>query len=273
MPKHPAAALLHGNCVKLMAALPAASVDLIFADPPYNLQLKNELRRPNRSRVAGVDEAWDKFSSFAEYDAFIRGWLTECRRVLKPKGTIWVIGTYHNIFRVGAAMQDLGFWILNDVAWIKSNPMPNFRGVRLTNAHETLIWAKRSEKDRGYTFHHKALKRYNNGKQLRSDWFIPDAGGAPKTPAAFVEALCRGKERLLGADGRKLHATQKPEALLERIVLGCTKPGDLVLDPFAGTGTTGAVAKRLGRRFILMEREERYVRAAEKRILSVEAPR
>src|SRR6266568_3106343 len=246
--------ILIGDCVAEMARLPAESVDLVFADPPYNLQLQGDLKRPDDSRVDAVDDDWDKFSSFAAYDDFTRAWLIACRRVMKPAATLWVIGSYHNIFRVGAIMQDLGFWILNDVIWRKTNPMPNFRGRRLTNAHETLIWASR-DTAKGYTFNYEALKAGNEDIQMRSDWSFP---------------LCTGEERLKGADGKKLHPTQKPEALLARIILAASRPDDLVLDPFNGTGTTGAVAKRLGRRFIGIEREKKYAKAAEKRIADVQ---
>jgi modification methylase len=238
-----------------MAKLPAASVDLVFADPPYNLQLANDLKRPDDSHVDAVTDDWDKFDSFATYDAFTKRWLTACRRVLKPAGTIWVIGSYHNIFRVGSIMQDLGFWILNDVIWRKTNPMPNFRGRRFTNAHETMIWASRDAGTKGYTFNYEALKAGNEDVQMRSDWTFP---------------LCTGEERLKGSDGKKLHPTQKPEALLARVLLAASRPDDLVLDPFNGTGTTGAVAKRLGRRFIGIEREAKYAHAAEKRIAGVQ---
>jgi modification methylase len=244
--------ILIGDCIAEMASLPAASVDLVFADPPYNLQLKNDLKRPDDSRVDAVDEDWDKFASFESYDAFTRAWLIACRRVMKPAATLWVIGSYHNIFRVGTILQDLGFWILNDIVWRKSNPMPNFRGRRFTNAHETLIWAAR-EPNKGYTFNYEALKAGNEDIQVRSDWTIP---------------LCTGEERL--KDGpRKLHPTQKPEALVARAVLAASRPGDLVLDPFFGTGTTGAVAKRLGRRFVGIEREAVYAKVAEARIASI----
>ncbi|HXI86826.1 MAG TPA: site-specific DNA-methyltransferase, partial [Parvularculaceae bacterium] len=225
-----------------MRALPDGSVDLVFADPPYNLQLGGDLTRPDNSRVDGVDDEWDQFDSFEAYDQFTRGWLAEARRVLKPDGAIWVIGSYHNIFRVGAALQDLGFWILNDIIWNKTNPMPNFRGTRFTNAHETLIWAARDRKAR-YTFNYSALKTANDDLQMRSDWSI---------------ALCTGAERLKGAGGAKAHPTQKPEALLYRVMIGATNPGDIVLDPFFGSGTTGAVAKMLGRRFIGIERDPDY---------------
>ena len=244
--------ILRGDCIALMQALPAASVDLIFADPPYNLQLSGELHRPNNSRVDGVAEAWDQFDDFAAYDDFTKRWLSAARRVLKDDGAIWVIGSYHNIYRVGVLLQDLGFWILNDVVWRKTNPMPNFRGKRFTNAHETLLWCSKREKSR-YTFNYEAMKALNDEVQMRSDWLIP---------------ICTGKERLK-VDGGKAHPTQKPEALLHRIILSSTKPRDIVLDPFFGTGTTGAVAKRLGRRWIGLEQEARYVELALRRITAV----
>ena len=252
--------VLLGDCVAEMAKLPAASVDLVFADPPYNLQLANDLKRPDDSRVDAVTDDWDKFASFSAYDEFTRLWLTACRRVMKPAATIWVIGSYHNIFRVGAIMQDLGFWILNDVIWRKSNPMPNFRGRRFTNAHETLIWAAREPSAKGYTFNYETLKAGNEDVQVRSDWTL---------------ALCTGDERLKGGDGKKLHPTQKPEALLARVLLSSSRLDDLVLDPFCGTGTTGAVAKRLSRRFVGIERDAGYAKAAERRIAAtkiLEAP-
>jgi modification methylase len=238
-----------------MAKLPAESVDLVFADPPYNLQLRGDLKRPDDSRVDAVDDDWDRFASFSAYDDFTRAWLLACRRVMKPAATLWVIGSYHNIFRVGAILQDLGFWILNDVIWRKSNPMPNFRGRRFTNAHETMIWASRDQDARGYTFNYEALKAGNDDVQVRSDWTI---------------ALCTGEERLKSGNGKKLHPTQKPEALLARVILSSSRPDDLVLDPFCGTGTTGAVARRLGRRFVGVEREASYAKAAEQRIAAVE---
>ena len=244
-----------GDCVAEMAKLPAASVDLVFADPPYNLQLQGDLKRPDDSRVDAVDDDWDKFTSFSAYDDFTRAWLVACRRLMKPSATLWVIGSYHNIFRVGTIVQDLGFWILNDIVWRKSNPMPNFRGRRFTNAHETLIWAARQATTKDYTFNYEALKAGNDDIQMRSDWLFP---------------LCTGEERLKGRDGKKLHPTQKPEALLARIILAASRPDDLVLDPFSGTGTTGAVARRLRRRFIGVEREADYAIAAEKRIDAVE---
>ena len=247
--------VLVGDCVAQMAGLPANSVDLVFADPPYNLQLQSDLKRPDDSRVDAVDDDWDKFASFEAYDDFTRAWLLACRRVMKPNATLWVIGSYHNIFRVGVTLQDLGFWILNDVIWRKTNPMPNFRGRRFTNAHETLIWATREPGGKGYTFNYEALKAGNDDIQVRSDWTIP---------------LCTGEERIKGADGKKLHPTQKPEALLGRVILASSRPDDLVLDPFCGTGTTGAIAKRLGRRFIGIERERSYAEAAERRINKVE---
>ncbi len=245
--------VLRGDSIAVMATLPAASVDLVFADPPYNLQLRGDLHRPDNSRVDAVDDAWDSFSSFAAYDKFTRAWLAEVRRVLKPDGAIWVIGSYHNVFRVGAAIQDAGFWILNDVIWAKSNPMPNFRGKRLTNAHETLIWASAREGGR-YTFNYEALKALNDGLQMRSDWTI---------------SLCTGHERIKGPDGAKAHPTQKPEALLHRVLVGTSNPGDVVLDPFFGTGTTGAVARRLGRRFIGIERDAGYCEVARKRLAAI----
>jgi modification methylase len=246
--------VLIGDCIAEMAKLPTESVDLVFADPPYNLQLQGDLKRPDDSRVDAVDDAWDKFSSFSAYDDFTRAWLIACRRVMKRNATLWVIGSYHNIFRVGAMLQDVGFWILNDVVWRKSNPMPNFRGRRFTNAHETLIWAAREPGGRGYTFNYEALKAGNDDVQVRSDWTI---------------ALCTGEERLKGANGKKLHPTQKPEALLARVILASSRPDDLVLDPFCGSGTTGAVAKRLGRRFIGIERERAYAAAAQARIAAL----
>lgn len=242
--------ILRGDCIAAMKALPDASIDCIFADPPYNLQLGGELFRPDGSHVDAVTDDWDRFDTFAAYDRFTRGWLKEARRILKPDGTIWVIGSYHNIFRVGTAIQDMGFWILNDIVWRKSNPMPNFKGTRFTNAHETLIWASMGEKAR-YTFNYRSLKTLNDELQMRSDWEF---------------AICSGGERLRDDDGHKVHPTQKPEALLYRVMLAATHPGDVVLDPFFGTGTTGAVAKRLGRRFIGIEREEAYIAAAEARI-------
>jgi modification methylase len=247
--------ILQGDCVAELARLPDKSVDLIFADPPYFLQLESALHRPDNSRVDAVDDAWDKFADFEHYDAFTRAWLMACRRVLKPTGSIWVIGSYHNIFRVGATLQDIGFWLLNDVIWRKSNPMPNFRGRRFTNAHETLIWATRDQKAKGYTFNYEALKSLNDDVQMRSDWIFP---------------LCTGAERLKDDDGNKTHPTQKPEALLARIMVAASKPGDVVLDPFFGTGTTGAVARKLGRHYIGIERETDYVRAATARIADIE---
>src|SRR5215210_4599952 len=223
----PTDTILVGDCIEMMNALPAGSVDLIFADPPYNLQLEEGLTRPDQSKVDAVDDDWDKFQSFAHYDAFTRAWLAAARRLLKPNGALWVIGSYHNLFRVGATLQDLDFWLLNDVIWRKANPMPNFRGTRFTNAHETLIWASKSAEAKSYTFHYEALKAGNEDLQMRSDWFIP---------------LCTGDERLKDGNGRKVHPTQKPEALLARVMLAASNPGDVVLDPFFGTGTTGAVA-------------------------------
>ena len=242
--------IIAGDCIEAMNRLPDSSVDLVFADPPYNLQLRGDLHRPDNSRVDAVDDAWDKFASFETYDRFTRDWLAAARRVLKPNGAIWVIGSYHNIFRVGTALQDAGYWILNDVVWRKTNPMPNFRGKRLTNAHETMIWASKSEAAK-YTFNYEALKALNEGVQMRSDWVIP---------------ICTGNERLKDETGAKAHPTQKPEALLHRVLIGSTNPGDVVLDPFFGTGTTGAVAKMLGRDFIGIEREPAYIEAAQARL-------
>ncbi len=244
--------IIEADAVAAMTALPAESVDMVFADPPYNLQLEGELLRPNNTPVDGVDDAWDRFGDFAAYDAFSRAWLAAARRLLKPHGTLWVIGTYHNVFRIGSAIQDLGFWILNDVIWRKTNPMPNFRGRRFTNAHETLIWCAR-ERGARHRFNYRAMKHLNDDLQMRSDWLLP---------------LCTGPERLR-SNGRKAHPTQKPEALLHRCILSATNPGDLVLDPFLGSGTTAAVAKRLGRHWIGIERDPDYVRLAGARIASV----
>ena len=260
--------LIEGDCLSVLSFVESNSVDLIFADPPYNLQLRtSDLRRPNNTVVDGVDDSWDQFGSFEDYDRFTERWLHECRRVLKPTGSMWVIGSYHNIFRVGRLLQDVGYWILNDVVWVKRNPMPHFRGVRFTNAHETLIWAKKSEGARRITFNYRALKELNGGKQMRSDWELPAADAVDE--AAIEEwrlPICGGAERLRDADGNKLHSTQKPEALLERVVLATSRPGDLVLDPFAGTGTTGAVAQRLERRWIMIEREPAYRALIEQRM-------
>jgi DNA modification methylase len=252
--KLPLNQILKGNCVDVLNTLPAQSVDLIFADPPYNLQLQRDLHRPNMSKVSAVNDHWDQFPSFEAYDEFTRAWLSACKRVLKPTGSIWVIGSYHNIFRVGAIMQDLGFWLLNDVIWVKTNPMPNFRGVRFTNAHETMIWAS-SGKGAKYTFHHQAMKGLNDEKQMRSDWWL-----AP---------LATGGERVREKNGEKTHSTQKPISLLYRVLLSSSNPGDVVLDPFFGSGTTGAVAKLLHRNWIGIEREVKYIRAATRRIDAV----
>ncbi|MFN8412312.1 MAG: DNA methyltransferase [Anaerolineales bacterium] len=253
MTKLPLNQIMNGNSIEVLHNLPESSVDLVFADPPYNLQLQNELFRPDMSKVDAVNNKWDKFSSFETYDTFTREWLSATRRVLKDSGTIWVIGSYHNIYRVGAIMQDLGFWILNDVIWLKTNPMPNFRGVRFTNAHETMIWAQK-KKGVKYTFNHKAMKALNDDLQMRSDWVIP---------------LATGKERIK-SNGTKAHPTQKPEGLLYRVLLSSTNAGDVVLDPFFGSGTTGAVAKKLGRHFIGIERDQKYIKVAQKRIDAIE---
>jgi modification methylase len=244
-----------GDCVAEMAKLPAGCADVIFADPPYNLQLQGALHRPDQSEVDAVNDEWDQFASFEAYDAFTRAWLLAARRVLKPNGTLWVIGSYHNIFRVGTILQDLGFWILNDVVWRKNNPMPNFRGRRFTNAHETMIWASRSADSKGYTFNYESLKSGNDDLQLRSDWLLP---------------ICTGGERLKDNEGRKLHPTQKPESLIARVLMSTSKPGDLVIDPFSGSGTTAAVAKRLGRSFFGVDRERDYVEAGRARVAAVE---
>jgi site-specific DNA-methyltransferase (adenine-specific) len=241
--------ILEGDCTEILQRLPEQSVDLVFADPPYNLQLRQELWRPNLTRVDAVDDSWDQFTDFEAYDDFTRRWLAACRRVLKDTGTLWVIGTYHNIFRVGSILQNMGFWILNDVTWIKSNPMPNFRGVRFTNAHETLIWVQKTA-GAGYTFNHHAMKALNEDLQMRSDWYLP---------------ICSGKERLR-ANGSKVHATQKPESLLYRVLMSSSNPGDVVLDPFFGTGTTGVVAKKLRRHWIGIEKDPYYVEVARARI-------
>jgi modification methylase len=247
--------IISGDCIEAMNALPEGSVDLVFADPPYNLQLKGDLFRPDHSTVDGVDDAWDKFDNLGEYDRFTRAWLGAARRVLKDDGAIWVIGSYHNIFRVGAILQDLGFWILNDVIWQKANPMPNFRGRRFTNAHETMIWAAKREQSK-YVFNYGAMKSLNEDLQMRSDWYLP---------------LCGGSERLK-TDGRKAHPTQKPEALLYRVILSSSRVGDVVLDPFFGTGTTGVVAKRLSRHYIGIERDPDYLMLARSRIAAEPFP-
>ncbi len=245
--------IVEGDCIEQMRALPDESVDMIFADPPYNLQLGGDLYRPNNTKVDAVDDDWDKFDDFDAYDRFTRNWLKEARRILKKDGTIWVIGSYHNIFRVGTALQNIGFWVLNDVVWVKTNPMPNFKGTRFTNAHETLIWCSKSQ-DSKYRFNYEAMKALNDDLQMRSDWVLP---------------LCTGQERLKDAAGRKAHATQKPEALVYRTLLAATEPGDIVLDPFSGTGTTAAVAKKMGRRFIGLERDAGYAKVSRKRLASI----
>jgi modification methylase len=248
--------ILIGDCIATLQSLPERSVDMVFADPPYFLQLENELLRPNNTRVDGVDDDWDKFGGFADYDRFTREWLTAARRVLKDDGTLWVIGTYHNIFRIGTVLQDIGFWMLNDVIWRKTNPMPNFRGRRFANAHETLIWCAKQQKSR-YTFNYEAMKALNDELQMRSDWLLP---------------ICSGSERLKDSEGKKAHPTQKPESLLHRVILAATNPGDLVLDPFFGTGTSGVVAKKLGRHYLGIERDETYATIAEKRLSKTRPP-
>ena len=246
--------ILHGDCIAHLKSLPDNSVDMVFADPPYNMQLGGELQRPDHSKVDAVTDHWDQFETMKAYDELSKAWLHECYRVLKPTGTLWVIGSYHNIYRVGATLMDEGFWILNDVIWRKNNPMPNFRGTRLCNAHETLIWASKGEKNK-FTFNYDTLKEMNDGLQMRSDWLIP---------------ICNGGERLKDADGNKVHTTQKPEALLYRVLMTASKPGDVILDPFFGTGTTGAVAKKMGRHFIGIEREDYYIKHAQARIDAIE---
>ena len=246
--------IICGDTVEELKKIPTNSIDLIFADPPYNLQLEGELQRPDNSIVNAVNDDWDQFSSFASYDRFCTEWLTEAQRIIKPTGSIWVIGSYHNIFRVGYIMQNLGFWILNDVIWQKANPMPNFRGKRFTNAHETMIWASKNKISKKYTFNYEAMKSVNENTQMRSDWFLP---------------ICNGNERLKDESGKKIHPTQKPESLLHRVILSSSKEGDTVLDPFFGTGTTGAVAKRLGRKYLGIERDKKYILNAERRIAKV----
>ncbi|OLS27464.1 MAG: Modification methylase DpnIIB [Candidatus Heimdallarchaeota archaeon LC_2] len=247
--------ILQGNCVEILNDLPENSVDMIFADPPYNLQIENNLLRPNEKKYDGVADEWDKFATITEYDKFTLEWLKSCKKVLKDDGTIWVIGTYHNIYRIGTILHDLGFWILNDIIWVKTNPTPNFRGTRFTNAHETIIWAKKSKKGK-YTFNYNTMKKINGNKQMRSDWLIP---------------ICQGKERVM-VEGKKAHSTQKPEALLSRVILSSTNIGDLVLDPFFGSGTTGAVAKKLKRNWIGIEKNQKYIEVARNRIDKINSP-
>ncbi len=251
--KLPLNQIIQGECVEILNRLPEKSVDVIFADPPYNLQLRQELWRPNMTKVDAVDDDWDKFSSFTEYDTFTEKWLSACKRILKDTGTLWVIGSYHNIYRVGSILQDLGYWFLNDIVWVKTNPMPNFRGVRFTNAHETLLWVQKKQGAK-YTFNHHAMKGLNDDLQMRSDWIIP---------------ICNGKERMK-LNGEKAHSTQKPEALLYRVILSSSNPGDVVLDPFFGSGTTGAVAKKLSRHWIGIERDKKYIQVATKRINAIQ---
>lgn len=246
--------ILQGDSIEMMNQLESESVDMVFADPPYNLQLGGDLHRPDNSKVDAVTDEWDKFDSLVAYDMFTKAWMEAARRILKPNGSIWVIGSYHNVFRMGATMQDLGYWILNDIIWRKANPMPNFRGRRFTNAHETMIWASKSQ-DSKYRFNYEAMKSLNDELQMRSDWFIP---------------ICSGGERIKKDDGQKVHPTQKPEALLFRTILASTQPGDVILDPFFGSGTTGAAAKKLGRNFIGIEREDEYIQHAQKRIDAID---
>ena len=246
--------LINGDSLQELKKIPDESFDLVFADPPYNLQLKNELIRPDRSKVNAVNDKWDQFESFKKYDDFTYAWLSECKRILKKDGAIWVIGSYHNIFRVGATIQNLGFWILNDVIWNKKNPMPNFRGTRFTNAHETLIWASKSEKSK-YTFNYQSIKCLNDDLQMRSDWNLP---------------ICNGSERLK-KNGKKIHSTQKPESLLHRVLLASSNRGDMILDPFLGSGTTATVAKKLRRNYYGIEKEKNYFIAAQQRLKDTKA--
>jgi modification methylase len=249
--------IVQGDCVEMLQELEPDSIDMCFADPPYNLQLQDDLYRPNRTRVDAVNDDWDQFASMQAYDAFTEAWMSAVRRVLKPNGTLWVIGSYHNIYRVGTVLMDLGFWILNDIIWVKSNPMPNFRGVRFTNATETLIWAVCDRERKDYTFNYEHMKQYNDGKQMRSDWFIR-------------ESVCNSRERLRDEDGNKLHSTQKPESILRMVVEASTKPGDLVLDPFVGSGTTAAVCRKLGRRCLGIDIEDDYVQIARERLADIQ---
>jgi DNA modification methylase len=322
--------IIHGDCIEVMKKIPENKIDMIFSDPPYFLQLKKPLIRPNHIKrkfvrkltklvkgtkkldknfisklsdiiedvgikdkygnklaqkillfvkkkikegienykliatvrnefdkyfdktVDAVNEKWDQFKDFEDYDNFLKAWLEQCKRILKSTGTICVIGTYHNIYRIGKIMQDLGFWFLNDIIWIKKNPMPHFAGVRFCNAHETLLWAVKDKKCKKYTFNYKLMKNLNEGKQMRSDWYF---------------SICSGKERIKDKSGKKLISTQKPEALLERIILASTNEKEhIVLDPFAGSGTTGAVAEKLGRKWIMIEKDSKYIPYIENRI-------
>ncbi len=241
--------IVNRNSLEILKKIPDKTFNLIFADPPYNLQIGEKLKRPDNSKVNGVNDKWDQFKNFEHYDIFSKTWLAECKRVLKDNGSIWVIGSYHNIFRLGYLLQNLDYWILNDVVWRKNNPMPNFKGTRFTNAHETLIWASKNKKSK-YTFNYQSLKCLNDDLQMRSDWAFP---------------ICGGKERLKN-NGKKIHSTQKPEALLHRIILATTNKGDLILDPFLGTGTTAVVAKKLGRNYFGIEKDKKYFEAADERI-------
>lgn len=243
--------IIKGNCVEELKKLPSNSIDLIFADPPYNLQLGEKLIRPDSTEYSGVEDKWDKFSSNQEYEDFCTEWLGECKRILKDNGSIWVIGSYHNVFTLGYIMQSkLNLWFINDIIWIKHNPTPNFNGTRFNNAHETLIWATKSKESK-FTFHYKSMKSFNDDKQMRSDWYLP---------------ICQGGERLKDENNVKVHSTQKPEDLLYRIILSNSNEGDIILDPFFGTGTTGAVAKKLNRNFIGIEQEDKYIKYAKERI-------
>jgi DNA modification methylase len=263
--------IVHGDSLVLLKEIPTSSIDLIFCDPPYNLQLKKELYRPDGTKVNGVNEQWDKFESYENYDKFVITWLKECQRILKKTGSIWISGTYHNIYRIGYHLQNLGFHILNDVIWIKSNPTPNFKGVRLTNSHEVLLWSVKNDKSTGYTFHHHFLKKYNDGKQLRSSWFIRTKG--KMLPEVFETSVTPQNERIRDNKGEKLHSVQKPVALMERIILGCTKRGDVVLDPFSGTSTTAYTCRKHGRNFICIEKEQLYIQPSTQRISSLKITR
>ena len=263
--------IIHGDSLILLKELPTNSIDLIFCDPPYNLQLKNELYRPDQTKVNGVSDHWDKFESFEHYDQFVISWLIECQRILKKTGSIWISGTYHNIYRIGFHLQNLGYHILNDVIWIKSNPTPNFRGVRLTNSHEVLLWCVKNDKSTGYTFNHQFLKKYNGGKQLRSNWFIRTHGKI--IPEVFETSVCSPSERIRKKNGEKLHSVQKPVVLLERIILGCTKKDDVILDPFSGTGTTGYVCQKHGRNYICFEKEKEYIEPSNHRLSTLKLKR
>ena len=242
--------IILGDCIEELKKFPDESIEVIFADPPYFMQTEGELIRPEGTKFQGVEDEWDKFDGYKEYDKFCFEWLKECKRVLKKDGTIWVIGAFQNICRIGYIMQNLGYWILNDIIWSKPNAAPNFAGTRFQNSHETMLWCSKS-KDAKYTFNYKTMKHLNEGKQDKSIWDI---------------GICIGKERIKGEDGKKAHSTQKPEKLLYKVILSSSKPKDIILDPFFGTGTTGAIAKLLGRNYIGIERDKNYVLIARERI-------